>query len=104
MTEIIPSAIPSYSPRLRTRRVLGLLVVTILVGLSLHWLVFQSREVVPGVIARPLGACEVEWFGERGGPVVLACPHTDLIKLRPLPVVQPWYEDSPYPLVTAIRS
>ncbi len=103
MSEIVPFVIPSNSCRTRTRRTWVRLLVAILVDLSMHWLVFQSREVVPGVIARPLDACDVEWFGRRGGIVVLVCPHTDLIKLWPLPFEQPWYEDSPYSLVTAMR-
>jgi hypothetical protein len=43
----------------------------------------------------------VEWFERRGGAIILACPHTDLIKLWPLPVQQPWYEDPLYPQRTA---
>ena len=26
----------------------------------LHWLLFQGQEVVPGVMARPVGPCDVE--------------------------------------------
>jgi hypothetical protein len=58
---------------------------------------------VPGVIARPLGPRDVEWFEKRGGAVVLACLHTDLIKVWPLPVQQPWYEDPFYQPATAMR-
>lgn len=80
----------------RTPRRWALVLVALLVALSFHWLLFQGREVAPGVIARPLGPCDVEWFQYRADTIVLACPHTDLIKIWPLPVEQPWWEDSPY--------
>lgn len=70
-------------------------MIVIIIAVALHWLIFQGREVVPGVIARPVGPCDVEWFGARGGMVVIACPHTDLIKLWPLPIEQPWFENLP---------
>jgi hypothetical protein len=101
MSELVSplaSSNPRQSPRLR-RWLFALLAVVF--ALTLHWLLFQGREVVPGVIARPLGWCDVEWFGKRDGAVVIACPHTDLIKLWPLPVEQPWHEDPPIPLLTA---
>ena len=79
------------------------LPLVVLVLLSLHWLLFQGQEVVPGVITRPLGPCDVEWFEQWGGAVVIACPHTDLIKVWPLPVQQPWYEDPITPQVTAMQ-
>ena len=75
------------------RRV-GLMLIVLSASVFGHWAFFQWREVVPGVIARPLGACDVEYYAEWHA-TVLACPHTDLIKLWPLPVEQPWYED-PY--------
>jgi hypothetical protein len=46
----------------------------------------------PGVIARPLGMCGVQYHAEWHA-TVLACPGTDLIKVWPLPIEQPWYED-----------
>ena len=61
----------------------------------LHWLLFQGQEVVPGVMARPVGPCDVDWFENRGGVFVLGCPHMDMLKLWPLPVEQPWWEDLP---------
>lgn len=78
----------------RTPRRWALVLVALLATLSFHWLLFQGREVASGVIVRPLGPCDVEWFQYRA--VVLACPHIDLIKIWPLPVEQPWWEDSPY--------
>lgn len=72
----------------------GLAIVIIGVSVSMHWLLFQWREIVPGVIVRPLGPCDVQYHAEWHA-TVLACPRTDLIKLWPLPIDQPWYED-PY--------
>jgi hypothetical protein len=73
-----------------------LVLVALLAALAFHWLLFQGREIVPGVIARTLGPCDVSWFENKGGVLVLGCPHTDAIKLWPLPIEQPWWEDSPF--------
>lgn len=84
----------------RAIRQWALALLAILVDLLLHWLLLQGQERVQGVLARPLGPCDMERFKNRG-VVVLACPHTDLIKLWPLPVEQPWYEDPLYPFSVA---
>ena len=78
--------------------------MVILALIPLHWLLFQGHAVVPGVIARPVGPFDVEWFEQRGGAIVLACPRTDLIKVWPLPVQQPWFEDPFFPQNTAMHS
>ena len=70
------------------------MIIILTVSIFGHWVVFQRREVVPGVIARPLGTCDVEYYAEWHA-TVLACPGVDLIKVWPLPIEQPWYED-PY--------
>ena len=93
----MPSSLASSTPRppLRLRRwIFALLVV--LLAVMLHWLIFQGQERTPSVVTRPLGPCDVIWFSNRGNAVVMACPHTDMIKLWPLPVEQPWWEDSPF--------
>jgi hypothetical protein len=77
------------------RRRLSLLIATALVLVSLHWLVFQGVERVPGVVARPLGPCDIDWFRARGGLLVLGCPRVDSIKFWPLPIEYPWFEDDP---------
>jgi hypothetical protein len=95
MLEVTPT-IPASPPRQRrTRRIVALAVVAVPVLVVLHWLLFQGYEYVPGVIARPLGPCDVSWFENKGGVLVLGCPHTDAIKLWPLPLEQPWWEDLP---------
>ena len=77
-------------------RRLTLALLAILLAISLHWLLFQGQEAVPGVITRPLGPCDVDWFENRGGVLVLGCPHMDMLRLWPLPVEQPWWEHSPF--------
>jgi hypothetical protein len=72
-----------------------LIPLILLLALTTHWLLVQGQERVRGVITRPLGSCDIEWFDKRDS-LVLACPHTDLIKLWPLPVEQPWWEHSPF--------
>ncbi len=96
MSEIAPSLITSAPRRPRVRRLWALALLIVLALVSLHWLLFQGQEVVPGVIARPVGPCDVEWFEKWGGAIILACPHTDLIRLWPLPVEQPLWEHSPF--------
>ena len=62
-------------------------------AVTLRWLVFQATETVPSVTSRPLGPRYLDWFSER--PVlVLGCPRTDMIRLWPLPVEYPWFEDT----------
>ena len=61
-------------------------------AVTLHWLLFQARETVPGVTSRPLEPCSVDWFSERPA-LVLVCPRTDMIRLWPLPVKHPWFEE-----------
>ena len=69
--------------------VIGMATVAALT-LGLLWLA-SGREIVPGVITRPCRPCAVDWYSNYG-VLVLACPRQDLIRLRPLPVIQPWFE------------
>ena len=41
----------------------------------------------------PLGRCDVDWHVDRG-IVAVACVGRDMIKLWPLPVEQPWFEEA----------
>ncbi len=97
MSEVTLTPTTSAPRKPRARRKLALALVVIFAAVFLHWLLFQWQEVVPGVIARPVGPCDVEWFEKWGGAIVIACPRTDLIKVWPLPMQQPWYEDPFYP-------
>jgi hypothetical protein len=60
---------------------------------TLHWLLSQAREIVPGVTSHPLGPCSLDWFSERPA-LVLSCPRTDMIRFWPLPVKHPWFEEA----------
>ena len=71
---------------------LFLIIAIALILVPLHWLLFQGREVVPSVVARPLGPCDVDWYGQRGGIVTIGCPGMDDLKVWPLPAEQPWFE------------
>ena len=53
---------------------------------------FQGRWLTPNVYTVPLGRCDVDWHVDRG-IVALACVGRDMIKVWPLPVEQPWWED-----------
>jgi hypothetical protein len=52
----------------------------------------QGRWLTPNVYMVPLGRCDVDWHVDRG-IVALACVGRDLIKVWPLPVEQPRWED-----------
>ena len=71
MSDIDPSLTPSTPRKPRARRWWALALVVVLALIPLHWLLFQGQEVVPGVIARPVGPCDVEWFERRGGAIIL---------------------------------
>ena len=76
-----------------TDRLLALLNLAFLVLLFGLTIWYQTgRERVPGVFTHQIGPCDVAWFGERS-VLVVACPGQDLIRVWPLPVEQPWWED-----------
>jgi hypothetical protein len=83
-------------PKMKPRQVFKLLGVLFIVVI-LHWLIFQGHEIVPSVITRPLGPCDVDWFGNKHGTIAIACPRTDYIKIWPLPFEYPWFEDTLFP-------
>ena len=70
-------------------------LVTFLLGFGL--LTFRIYQPIDGVIAlRLFGRCELEYFDTTLQPtntLVLSCPRMDMIRLWPLPVVHPWFED-----------
>jgi hypothetical protein len=79
------------------RKLLFLIIAIALILVPLHWLLFQGREVAPSVVARPLGPCDVDWYGQRGGIVTIGCPGMDDLKFWPLTVEYPWFEHWPIP-------
>jgi hypothetical protein len=44
------------------------------------------------VLVLLLGRCDVDWHADRG-IVAVACLGSDIIKVWPLPVEQPWWEE-----------
>jgi hypothetical protein len=73
--------------------------VTFFISLSLAYgfLRLRTVETVPGAVSTELpGRCAIIQFGRGLQPVytiVLACPMMDMIRLWPLPVQQPWFDD-----------
>lgn len=68
------------------------ILALIAVCLAARWLVFDAREITPGVTARPLKDCDSLWFSKQQA-LVLACPGVDLVKLWPWPPMRPWDEE-----------
>jgi hypothetical protein len=55
-----------------------------------------SRHVSGVIEVRLIAGCQVEFHDIHTQPVfttVLACPRIDSIRLWPLPILQPWYEE-----------
>jgi len=53
----------------------------------------SGYELVPGVVTHTIGPCDRDWHSERPA-LVLACPGQDLIRVWPLPVEQPSFDDA----------
>jgi hypothetical protein len=60
MSEVAPSLTTSAPREPRARRLWALALLAIFSFVPLHWLLFQGQEVVPGVIARPVGQCDAD--------------------------------------------
>jgi hypothetical protein len=58
------------------------------------WL--SGRWITPDVFALPLGACDLTIYQDRQFAVI-ACPGHDLIRIWPLPIISPWFEDPLHP-------
>jgi hypothetical protein len=82
---------------MRRRVIVFLFVFTITLLATYGLLSFRPYSVVEGVTGiRLVGECKLYHFSQPAQPMttlVLACPRTDLIRLWPLPVQQPWFED-----------
>ena len=74
-----------------------ILAFGISLALGYAFLASRTSEGVPGATSLKLVArCELIYFDTRLQPVhtlVLACPRMDMIRLWPLPVQRPWFED-----------
>ena len=77
--------------------VLFLIFAAIIFTLSVSFLSSGIDEIVPGALAIDLtGSCELIHFDTTLQPVnilVLSCSKMDMIRLWPLPIEQPWFED-----------
>ena len=82
---------------MRRKGVLFLIFAVIILTLGVGLLASRIHEVIPGAITIELaGSCTLTHFDTTLQPVntlVLACPKMDMIKLWPLPIEQPWFED-----------
>ena len=82
---------------MRRKVVLFLIFAVIILTLGVGLLASRIHEIVPGAITIELtGRCALIHFDSTLQPVntlVLACPKMDMIKLWPLPIEQPWFED-----------
>ena len=88
--------------RQKTAAILAFLVIVL--GLIGYGLITADRPV-PGAISYQLPMrCEIIYFDTNLQPtrtLALACPGVDMIRLWPLPIQHPWFEDrtSPAPPV-----
>lgn len=81
---------------------LFLISFTLTLTLAFGFLWLRTKETIPGAVSTELpGRCEIIQFGIGLQPVytvALACPRMDMIRLWPLPVQQPWFEDRMEPI------
>ena len=80
--------------------VIILLVLVSAMLLSTAISVANSEKLPGNTIAYPLflECCELWLFGKKSETtLILACPHVDLVRLYPLPLIHPWYESKPVP-------
>ena len=77
----------------RTTR--AIIIVAILCTL-LVWAFVGTYQIIPGAWALKLpNRCELMFIDKTLQPVttlVLVCPHQDMVRLWPWPVLHPWFE------------
>ncbi len=87
-----------YKDQIRSYTVIAFFI-SFIISLALGYalLATRTRDIVSGATSIELaGSCKLILFDTRLQPIttlVLACPRTDLIRLWPLPMQQPWFED-----------
>ena len=61
------------------------------------WLISQSSTPVEGVLqVRLINRCKLDIYDKPLQPfrtVVISCPRMDMIRVWPLPIQHPWFED-----------
>jgi hypothetical protein len=82
---------------MRRQVLVFILVFTITFVAAYGLFSLRPYSVVEGVTGfRLVGECSLYNFTQTTQPMqiwVLACPRKDMIRLWPLPIQQPWYED-----------
>ena len=82
---------------MRHQAILFILVFTITLEATYGLLSSRTYSDIDGVTGFKLvGGCKLFYFTQPAQPMntwVLACPRADMIRLWPLPVQQPWFED-----------
>jgi len=82
---------------MRSQDIVFILVFTITLAATYGLLSSRIYSDIDGVTGFKLvGGCKLFYFtqpAQRLNAWVLACPRTDMIRLWPLPVQQPWFED-----------
>ena len=71
--------------------ILGILLGQLLLNIRVDYSI-EGTRILPLAMRCELWILEKPFYSEK--TIALACPRTDLIRLYPLPVVQPWDEDS----------
>jgi hypothetical protein len=74
----------------RAFTLLNVTFVVLLVLLLWNW---TGYELVPGVVTYTIGPCDLDWHSGRPA-LAVACVGRDMIEVWPLPVEQPWWEDT----------
>jgi hypothetical protein len=82
---------------MRRQVIMFFLAFTIILLATYGLLSSKPYSVLEGVTGfRLVGGCRLYYFTQPAQPMnawALACPRTDMIRLWPLPVQQPWFED-----------
>jgi hypothetical protein len=84
------------------RQVLKFLLAFVLtLSIAYGFLLLNTNEIIPDAVSTKLpGRCEIIRFGrglQSEYTIALARPRMDMIRLWPLPVQQPWFEDKHIP-------
>ena len=81
------------------RNTILLITLIALINMPLAYAVLAARTTYPidGVkTIRLVGRCELDYFDDKAQPVqtlTFAFPGMDYIRLWPLPIQQPWFDD-----------
>ena len=71
--------------------ILGILLGQLLLNIRVDYSI-EGARILPLAMRCELWILEKPFYSEK--TIALACPRIDLIRLWPLPMIQPWDEDS----------